>query len=65
MFSEQAQRALLSHTTRTGQRSWQPTSSPLKWTRHGLLTYYTAFVIELHSRRVHVPGTTRTRTTPS
>ena len=28
------------------------------WTRHGLLTYYTAFVIELHSRRVHVPGTT-------
>jgi putative transposase len=28
------------------------------WTHRGLLTYYTAFVIELHSRRVHVLGTT-------
>jgi transposase InsO family protein len=28
------------------------------WTRHGLVTYYTAFVIELHSRRVHVLGST-------
>jgi transposase InsO family protein len=28
------------------------------WTHRGLLTYYTAFVIELHSRRVHVLGST-------
>ena len=28
------------------------------WTHCGLLTYYTAFVIELHSRRVHVLGST-------
>ena len=28
------------------------------WTVHGLVTYYTAFVIELHSRRVHVLGST-------
>ena len=28
------------------------------WTHRGLLTYYTAFVIELHSRRVHVLGAT-------
>ena len=28
------------------------------WTHCGLLTYYTAFVIELHSRRVHVIGST-------
>jgi len=28
------------------------------WTMRGLVTYYTAFVIELHSRRVHVLGTT-------
>ena len=34
------------------------------WTRRGLVTYYTAFVIELHSRRVHVLGH-RVRTTPS
>jgi transposase InsO family protein len=27
------------------------------WTHRGLLTYYTAFIIELHSRRVHVLGT--------
>jgi putative transposase len=29
------------------------------WTHRGLLTYYTAFVIELHSRRVHVLGSTQ------
>src|SRR5258705_9104772 len=29
------------------------------WTLRGLMTYYTAFVIELHSRRVHVLGSTR------
>jgi hypothetical protein len=29
------------------------------WTAGGLMTYYTAFVIELHSRRVHVLGLTR------
>jgi putative transposase len=29
------------------------------WTVGGLMTYYTAFVIELHSRRVHVLGSTR------
>ena len=29
------------------------------WTARGLMTYYTAFVIELHSRRVHVLGSTR------
>jgi hypothetical protein len=29
------------------------------WTSHGLLTYYIVFVIELHSRRVHVAGSTR------
>ena len=28
------------------------------WTVRGLVTYYTAFVIELHSRRVHVIGST-------
>jgi helix-turn-helix protein len=28
------------------------------WTMRGLVTDYTAFVIELHSRRVHVLGTT-------
>ena len=28
------------------------------WTRRGLVRYYTAFVIELHSRRVHVLGST-------
>jgi len=28
------------------------------WTTRGLVTYYTAFVIELHLRRVHVLGTT-------
>jgi hypothetical protein len=28
------------------------------WIHCGLLTYYTAFVIELHSRRVHVIGST-------
>jgi hypothetical protein len=29
------------------------------WTFRGLMTYYTAFIIELHSRRVHVLGSTR------
>jgi hypothetical protein len=29
------------------------------WTGGGLMTYYTVFVIELHSRRVHVLGSTR------
>ena len=29
------------------------------WTARGLVTYYTVFVIELHSRRVHVAGSTR------
>ncbi len=28
------------------------------WTLRGLVTYYTVFVIELHSRRVHVLGST-------
>ena len=28
------------------------------WTVRGLVTYYTAFVIELHSRRVNVLGST-------
>jgi putative transposase len=28
------------------------------WTWHGLVTYYTVFVIELHSRRIHVLGST-------
>jgi transposase InsO family protein len=28
------------------------------WTHRGLLTYYTAFIIELHSRRVYVLGST-------
>jgi putative transposase len=28
------------------------------WTVRGLVTYYTAFVIELHSRRVHIIGST-------
>ena len=35
------------------------------WTMRGLVTYYTAFVIELHSRHVHVLGTTPYRTRPS
>jgi hypothetical protein len=29
------------------------------WTVGGLMTYYTAFVIELHFRRVHLLGSTR------
>lgn len=29
------------------------------WTLRGLVTYYTVFVIELQSRRVHVAGSTR------
>jgi hypothetical protein len=29
------------------------------WTARGLVTYYTVFVIELRSRRVHVAGSTR------
>jgi transposase InsO family protein len=29
------------------------------WTARGLVTYYTVFVIELESRRVHVAGSTR------
>jgi putative transposase len=28
------------------------------WTVRGLVTYYTLFVIELHSRRVHLVGST-------
>ena len=28
------------------------------WTLRGLVTYYTVFVIELHSRRVHIVGST-------
>jgi hypothetical protein len=28
------------------------------WTARGLITYYTVFVIELHSRRIHVLGST-------
>jgi putative transposase len=28
------------------------------WTIRGLITYYTVFVIELHSRRVHIVGST-------
>ena len=28
------------------------------WTSRGLVTYYTAFVIELHSRRVFILGST-------
>ena len=28
------------------------------WTVRGLVTYYTVFVIELHSRRVHIVGST-------
>jgi transposase InsO family protein len=28
------------------------------WTLRGLVTYYTLFVIELHSRRVHIVGST-------
>ena len=30
------------------------------WTPRGLITYYTLFVIDLHSRRVHVAGSTPT-----
>jgi transposase InsO family protein len=30
------------------------------WTPHGLITYYTLFVIDLRSRRVHVAGSTPT-----
>jgi putative transposase len=30
------------------------------WTPRGLITYYTLFVIDLRSRRVHVPGSTPT-----
>jgi len=29
------------------------------WTVRGLVTYYSLFVIELHSRRAHVVGSTR------
>lgn len=29
------------------------------WTARGLVTYYTVFIIELQSRRVHVAGSTR------
>jgi hypothetical protein len=29
------------------------------WTARGLVTYYTLFVIELQSRRVHLAGSTR------
>ena len=29
------------------------------WTARGLVTYYTMFIIELQSRRVHVAGSTR------
>jgi len=28
------------------------------WTLHGLVTYYTVFVIELQSRRVHIVAST-------
>jgi hypothetical protein len=28
------------------------------WTSHGLVTFYTIFVIELHSRRVRIAGST-------
>ena len=28
------------------------------WTTRGLVTFYTLFVIELHSRRVHIVGST-------
>jgi hypothetical protein len=28
------------------------------WTRRGLVTYYTVFVIDLASRRVHIVGST-------
>ena len=28
------------------------------WTARGLITFYTLFVIELHSRRVHIVGST-------
>ena len=43
----------------TGQHWWLPTSSqPKVWTARGLVTYYTAIVIELQSRRVQVLGST-------
>src|SRR5262245_62057554 len=43
----------------TGQHWWLPTFSRLKYGPHGgLVTYYTAFVIELQSRRVQVLGST-------
>ena len=34
------------------------------WTTRGLVTYYTAFVIELHSRRVHCSAPRPIRTRP-
>jgi hypothetical protein len=34
------------------------------WTARGLVTYYTVFVLELQSRRIHVAGSTRYRVGP-
>jgi hypothetical protein len=31
------------------------------WTQNGLVTYYTLFVIDLKSRRIHIEGSTTTR----